>query len=361
MPSKHGNEFVVLGAGVIGLSSALALREAYPSSAITVVAKHFPGDRSIDYTSPWAGANWSSMATDNGPLEGYDRVTFNRFAKMVDEGLGDVVGVGRMGLRAVFDAEIEQVNVLSQGTGKIWYEELVGGMRFLEERELPQGAVFGLDFKSTFRLNTQVYLNWLQQQAIEKGIKTVRRHYPSIKAILEDYPSTTALVNCSALGSLHLEDVKDTNLYPTRGQTILVAEPKVPIERMYLRTPKRVDPTVAYVFPRPNGGGVILGGSRQDNDWSAEPDMSLAQTIMQRCCSLCPELGKPEDLQVISHNVGLRPSRKGGPRIEVERWADGTPVVHNYGHAGAGYQSSWGTAERVVELVGKALEKKARL
>ncbi|KAF2450689.1 nucleotide-binding domain-containing protein [Karstenula rhodostoma CBS 690.94] len=361
MASKDENKFVVLGAGVIGLSTALALREAYPSSTITVVAKHFPGDRSIEYTSPWAGANWSSMATDNGPLEGYDRVTFNRFAKMVEEGLGDVVGVGRMGLRVFFDAEIEQVNVLSQGTGKIWYEELVGGMRYLEKGELPDGAVFGVDFKSTFRLNTQVYLNWLQQQVIEKGIKTVRRHYQSIKAILEDYPHTTALVNCSALGSLHLEDVKDTNLYPTRGQTILVAEPKVPIERMYLRTPKRVDPTVAYVFPRPNGGGVVLGGSRQDNDWSAEPDMSLAQTIMERCCALCPELGKPEDLQVISHNVGLRPSRKGGPRIEVERWAGGTPVVHNYGHAGAGYQSSWGTANRVVELVGKALEEKAKL
>jgi hypothetical protein len=87
----------------------------------------------------------------------------------------------------------------------------------------------------------------LQQQVIEKDIKTVRRHYPSIKAILEDFPSTTALLNCSALGSLHLEDVKDTNVYPSRGQTVLVAEPKVPIERMYLRTPKRVDPTVAYV------------------------------------------------------------------------------------------------------------------
>jgi D-amino-acid oxidase len=34
-------------------------------------------------------------------------------------------------------------------------------------------------------------------------------------------------------------------------------------------------------------------------------------------------------------------SRKGGPRIEVERWGNGVPVVHNYGHGGAGYQSSW--------------------
>jgi D-amino-acid oxidase len=160
MGSKGGNKFVVLGAGVIGLSTALTLREAYPSSIINVVAKHFPGDRSIEYASPWAGANWSSMAIDNGPLEGYDRVTFDRFAKMVDDGLGSVIGLGRMGLRAIFDAEIEQVGVLSEGTGKLWYEELVGGMRFLEKGELPEGAVFGLDFKSTFRLNTQVYLNW---------------------------------------------------------------------------------------------------------------------------------------------------------------------------------------------------------
>ena len=65
-----------------------------------------------------------------------------------------------MGLRAVFDGEIEEVGVLSEGTGKLWYEELAGGMRYLEKSELPKDAVFGLDFKSTFRLNTQVYLNW---------------------------------------------------------------------------------------------------------------------------------------------------------------------------------------------------------
>jgi D-amino-acid oxidase len=75
---------------------------------------------------------------------------------------------------------------------------------------------------------------------------------------------------------------------------------------MYFRSPARIDPTTTYVFPRPNGGGVILGGSRQDNNWAADVDMNLGEDIMRRCCELCPELGKPEDLQVISHNVGLR-------------------------------------------------------
>ena len=91
----------------------------------------------------------------------------------------------------------------------------------------------------------------LQAQALKKGIKLVRRHYESIASVLLDFPKTEALINCTALGSLYLTDVRDMKLYPTRGQTILIEEPRVPIERMYLRTPKRVDPTVAYVVSTP--------------------------------------------------------------------------------------------------------------
>jgi D-amino-acid oxidase len=65
----------------------------------------------------------------------------------------------------------------------------------------------------------------------------------------------------------------------------------------YVRSPKRIDPTTAYVF---------LGGSRDDNNWSDEWDEKLGKEIMERCCALAPELGRPEDLQVISKNIGLR-------------------------------------------------------
>jgi D-amino-acid oxidase len=101
------------------------------------------------------------MASDNGPLEHYDRVTFNKFASMVDtEKMGEEIGIGRMGMWGVFDAEIEKTGILSQGTGKVWYESLVGGLRELDGEELPSGAVFGVEFGSTFRINTQVYLGW---------------------------------------------------------------------------------------------------------------------------------------------------------------------------------------------------------
>lgn len=46
----------------------------------------------------------------------------------------------------------------------------------------------------------------------------------------------------------------------------------------------------------------------------------------------------------------LRPFRAEGPRIEAEEMA-GKRVVHAYGHGGAGWSLSWGTAEEVAGLL----------
>lgn len=77
---------------------------------------------------------------------------------------------------------------------------------------------------------------------------------------------------------------------------------------------------------------------------------------MQRCIALCPSLvgGKDvgiEALDVVRHGVGLRPFRKDGIRLEKEVLPGGTMVVHNYGHGGDGYQTSYGCANDVVGLV----------
>jgi D-amino-acid oxidase len=110
-------------------------------------------------------------------------------------------------------------------------------------------------------------------------------------------------------------------------------------------------------------------------------DAALAARIMQRCTAVCPALGGGRGaagLSVVRHAVGLRPMREGGPRVELERItlivADDTrrdgedgrvhglgdpnmllPVVHCYGHGGSGYQSSWGSARMVLDLVRAAL------
>lgn len=79
---------------------------------------------------------------------------------------------------------------------------------------------------------------------------------------------------------------------------------------------------------------------------------------LKRAVALCPELtgGRGiEHLDIVRHGVGLRPARKGGVRIEKEE-ISGVPVVHSYGHAGYGYQTSYACAEEVVKLVSSVFE-----
>lgn len=149
--------YIILGAGVIGLTTALELHTRHPQAHITIVAKYLPGDHHPTYTSPWAGANWLSVATDNGVQESWDRVTYLKFKDFASE--SKEVGVYKMPITAIYDSKIEEAGVLSQGTGKIWYESLVGGIKMLEGTELPEGARFGCKL-DTFVVDTQVYLPW---------------------------------------------------------------------------------------------------------------------------------------------------------------------------------------------------------
>ena len=85
---------------------------------------------------------------------------------------------------------------------------------------------------------------------------------------------------------------------------MLLAEPKTPLSRMYMHKYNKDEFT--HIFPRPLGGGVIIGGVRLHHDYTEQPDMELAEKIKRRACDLCPELGTPESLKVLRHNVGLR-------------------------------------------------------
>lgn len=56
---------------------------------------------------------------------------------------------------------------------------------------------------------------------------------------------------------------------------------------------------------------------------------------------------------VIGCNVGMRPYRTGGIRLELEKINDDQSVYHNYGHGGAGASLAPGCAKYIVELFSK--------
>ena len=62
---------------------------------------------------------------------------------------------------------------------------------------------------------------------------------------------------------------------------------------------------------------VLLGGTFQINNWDTSIDFPTARGILARAQALVPELADPP-LRIHAHNVGLRPGREGGPRVEVQ-------------------------------------------
>jgi len=115
---------------------------------------------------------------------------------------------------------------------------------------------------------------------------------------------------------------------------------------------------------------VLITGSSVANFRSGDVDLKLASRIAARCVALAPELSSGgngvEGLEIIRHNVGLRPSRHGGPRLEAENMPGVGLIVHNYGilislswliagASGAGYQSSWGMALKAADILQEAL------
>ena len=52
-PDSMTKHVVVIGAGIVGLSTALALLDK--GFKVTILAQWQPGDMHIQYTSPWAG------------------------------------------------------------------------------------------------------------------------------------------------------------------------------------------------------------------------------------------------------------------------------------------------------------------
>lgn len=98
-PTSHSSRpVVVLGAGIVGLATALRiLQHPKQLGEVHVVAAHLPGDPlSAEYASPAAGAHHLSFAADSDERQqGWDRRTFQI---MMDEwsSLGEASGLMRI-------------------------------------------------------------------------------------------------------------------------------------------------------------------------------------------------------------------------------------------------------------------------
>ncbi|KAH7369267.1 FAD dependent oxidoreductase [Plectosphaerella cucumerina] len=343
---------VVLGAGVTGLTTALLLSRNKANS-VTIVAKHMPGDYDIEYTSPWAGANFMPMSSEkNNQWEKNTWAELLHLAKEVPE-----AGIHEQKCRIYRRDKDLAAGASFDGlfVKNPWFKDFFSDYRELDASELPHDVQSGCQFSSVC-INTALYLPYLVGECRKNGV-VLRRgalaHIHEAKALHHSGRPADVIVNASGLLAYKLGGVADATVYPARGQIVVVRNEATPMTTVSGTEDGATE--VCYMMQRAAGGGTILGGTYDKGNWDAIPDPNIAVRIMKRCVELNPGLtgGRGiEALDVVRHGVGLRPCRKDGVRLETDRsiFEDGTPVIHNYGHAGWGYQGSFGCAKRVVEL-----------
>ena len=185
------------------------------------------------------------------------------------------------------------------------------------------------------------YLRSIEARVVRAGGSIERRRAVSIgqactaAQLLE---IECAVVNCTGLGARSL--VGDARLRPIRGQVVWIENPGLDTFIVDVDDPGGA----TYVVPRTRD--CVLGGTAEVDDWNAAPNESTAKDILARCERLEPRV---RGARVLAHKAGLRPGRDA---VRLERVDDGgVPVVHNYGHGGAGVTLSWGCAEEVVRLL----------
>ncbi|SCV69635.1 BQ2448_2655 [Microbotryum intermedium] len=358
--TSSDKQVVVIGAGVIGLTSALVLAQS--NHNVTLVARDLPSDVSSQaFASPWAGANWCPFvdpqeSVKNKRICDWETQSFANFQQLIREH-----GDGKLVMRLPARRYAENEKALLGH----WYKSVVPRYSTLPSSEVPNNGV-GVEFE-TISVNAPLYCQWLEAQLLSHNATIIRRSLNSLDEALSLAPSCSVIVNATGLGAKSLGGVEDQTVTPIRGQTVLI---KTDVK---LCTMDASDPTKpSYIIPRP-GGEAVCGGCYGLGEWNLSTDTELAKLILERCLVLDPRIssnGALDGIEVLRHNVGLRPSRgTNEPRLEAERvvlpsyslnphrrhalGAEGNAatVIHAYGVGPAGYQVSWGVANEVKALV----------
>ena len=211
---------IVVGAGVVGLTTAVRLREAGVDAH--VVAREDP----LETTSAVAAALWY-------PYRALPAERVTAWSAATYEALAALAGVAGTGVRMLAGTER-----LAPDAPDPWWREAVPGFERTAE---------GLRFTAPV-VDMSVHLPWLVERLRALGGSVERGAVGSLDDLEAD-----AVVNCAGLGAREL--ARDPSLSAVRGQVVRVSAPDV---REWLLD--QSDPEdLVYVVPRVND--VVLGGT----------------------------------------------------------------------------------------------------
>jgi len=310
---------VVLGAGVIGLNSALALEEAGHDVQVIAAAK------GANTTSAAAGAIWYPFKV--GPPE--------KVSKWAGATLRWLVDLASRHPDAGVDV-LERTE-LSDSDRKPWWSDATPGLRRVDAtpaKPLPNGAKHSWTFDAP-RCDPPIFLAWLERQLKHP----IRLERITSLADLRKREKPDFIVNSTGLGARALTN--DSQLQAIYGQTVIVAPGAIDINECM--GDERDESRMFYSIPR--RAEVVLGGCAEPSadDRPTTTTRAMTDSILSRAAAMGLEPGA-----VLRESAGLRPYR---PTVRLERDSADSKILHNYGHGGAGYTLCRGCAEDIVSLL----------
>lgn len=367
MRSVHhaSREVVVLGAGVVGLTTALCL--ARRGLHITIVADQVsPG-----ITSNVAGALWEWPPAVCGrhhddvllaPSKAWSLTSYNRFRVLaqVPAHTGVFLRPANFYFRQPVDDDPAELTKMQELADNVL--GFVHSAEMIEDNGVSPnaGVVDAYSFLAPM-VDTDRYLSWLLRQVTLAGcrlvLRRIRGDLRSQEQQLRREFAAELIVNCTGLGAYELAG--DGDLCPHRGAVIRIlntgeAMPRITAAHCVANDTSTDHQDMIFIVPR-GGDRLLLGGLVEPDEWGTNIGMDYPpiQDLYRRNVDFLPILADAKLDAVDPVRVGLRPFRRRSVRLEHE---PGTGIIHNYGHGGAGITLSWGCAEHVVALVARLLD-----
>lgn len=325
-------KIAIVGAGIVGLSTAVNIQRLIPAARITIIADKFD----TDTTSSGAGGLYRptsqlvhGVATDI--IKKWVKASWDYFTSLAMSSLAKETGQALVPGYVISNDRDVIENAL--------YRDIVFNFRMLTEDEMKR-LKFPFKYGSSFQTvitQPKMFMPWLMRQFKENG-GTVEFH--TVTRLEELAGAYNIVVNCSGLGSQNL--IPDPVMYPVKGQLVMVRAPWI---KTFLYCDAE-DPT--YFIP--HNDKIIIGGTREKGNYSTDVSKDVQDAILKRAGEILPQVKCAE---VIGNWSGLRPSRDP-LRLEKELLDVGggkkLRVVHNYGHGANGITLSWGTSLDAAKL-----------
>ncbi|BET02906.1 D-aspartate oxidase [Nesidiocoris tenuis] len=323
----EGSSACVLGAGVVGLTTALLAQER--GAKVTILADKFRKETTSDGAAGIFRPSPSFFIISPEITKELIHYSYHYYKKLsveIDAGVKPVSGY--------FLSKINPSHVRNH-----LLEDVVPEYRSMTEDEMnqfPGGWKWG-SYYSTLLIECRFFLPWAEKRFNERGGIIIEASISSFNDV-KMYGNFDVVFNCTGYGAKFL--CNDHKMVPLSGQIYKVDAPWCD-KFIYGEED-------TYIIP---GYLLTVGGSRHFESFRTKPCPNDGAAIWSRAKALLPQLSP---MQIRRQWVGVRPYRDGGVRVQTEI-INGIKVVHNYGHGGYGVTSAPGTAFHALQLAEQLL------